>query len=60
MPETPVFKNPCTCGGFAHSMNGRPAEQPHMNYCKQRDEYAEWWAAQSWKRSQYSNDETYR
>ena len=37
------FKNPCTCGGYAHSMNGRDEARPHMEYCKQRQEYNEWY-----------------
>ena len=39
------FDNLCTCGGYAHTMNGRPAHQPHMDYCPQAMEYAEWFAA---------------
>lgn len=39
------FKHYCTCGGFAWTMNGRPQEQPHMEWCPQRDEYTEWRAA---------------
>ena len=39
------FKNHCTCGGHAHTMNGRPAAQPHMAWCPQLAEYAKWWAA---------------
>lgn len=39
------FKNTCSCGGYAHSMNGRPESQPHMNWCPQYDEYGEWWRA---------------
>lgn len=41
------FKNHCTCGGFAWSMNGRPQSQPHMTWCPQYAEYAEWWAVNS-------------
>jgi hypothetical protein len=36
------FKHYCTCGGFAWTMNGRPKEQPHMAWCPQADEYAQW------------------
>jgi hypothetical protein len=39
------FKHYCNCGGFAWQMNGRSQEQPHMDWCPQYDEYAEWWAA---------------
>lgn len=39
------FKNYCTCGGYAYTMNNRPKEQPHMTYCKQYEEYAEWYNA---------------
>jgi hypothetical protein len=41
-----TFKNYCTCGGFAWQMNGRPESQPHMSWCPQAEEYAEWYAAQ--------------
>lgn len=40
-----TFKNRCTCGGFAWTLNGRPAAQPHMQWCPQYAEYAEWWEA---------------
>lgn len=30
--------------GYAHTMNGRPEAQPHMDWCPQREEYAAWWA----------------
>jgi hypothetical protein len=36
------FKHHCTCGGYAHSMNGRDPNQPHMSWCPQVDEYKEW------------------
>lgn len=36
------FKNYCTCGGYAWDRNGRPKEQPHMTWCPQYKEYAEW------------------
>jgi hypothetical protein len=36
------FKNHCQCGGFARTMNGRPECQPHMRWCPQYAEYAEW------------------
>lgn len=39
------FKNHCNCGGFAWQLNGRPQSQPHMGWCPQRQEYAEWWRA---------------
>jgi hypothetical protein len=38
------FKHYCNCGGYAWQMNGRPQEQPHMDWCPQFAEYAEWWA----------------
>lgn len=37
-----TFRNYCTCGGFANQMNGRPEDQPHMRWCGQFEEYAEW------------------
>lgn len=40
--EIKTFENYCNCGGFASSMNGRPVEQPHMTWCPQYREYAEW------------------
>jgi hypothetical protein len=36
------FKNYCTCGGYARTMNGRGEEQPHMRWCPQYEEYAEY------------------
>lgn len=39
------FKRGCTCGGYGWTLNGRPQNQPHRNWCPQYDEYAEWWAA---------------
>lgn len=39
------FKHYCNCGGYAFSMNGRPAKQPHTTWCPQYAEYAEWYAA---------------
>ncbi len=39
------FKNYCQCGGFAWEMNGRPESQPHMDWCPQYAEYAEWYKA---------------
>lgn len=45
-PEPCVsFENYCMCGGFAHSMNGRPESQPHAYWCPQYTEYAQWWKA---------------
>ena len=41
------FKHYCTCGGYAWRMNGRPEEQPHMDWCPQHDEYAEWFQAKT-------------
>lgn len=38
-----TFKNYCTCGGFAWTMNGRDPANPHMAWCPQLDEYCEWW-----------------
>lgn len=37
-----TFKHHCNCGGYAWSMNGRNALNPHMSWCPQRSEYAEW------------------
>jgi len=39
------FKHGCTCGGHAWRMNGRDPKQPHTAWCPQREEYAEWYAA---------------
>lgn len=33
------FDHYCTCGGYAHSMNGRPESSPHMDYCPQKPQY---------------------
>lgn len=38
-----TFKNHCTCGGYASSMNGRDRADPHMAWCPQREEYLEWY-----------------
>ena len=43
--EMKWFKNTCRCGGYARSLNGRPESQPHMSWCPQFAEYAEWYAA---------------
>ncbi len=40
-----TFKRVCNCGGYAWHMNGRPEEQPHMTWCPQAKEYAEWYQA---------------
>jgi len=40
-----AFENTCTCGGYAWSVNGRPEAQPHMAWCPQAAEYAEWYKA---------------
>ena len=40
-----TFKHHCTCGGFAHSMNGRDPADPHMRWCPQDEQYREWYAA---------------
>lgn len=40
-----TFRNPCNCGGYAHTLNGRPAAQPHMTWCPQYAEYAAWFKA---------------
>jgi len=37
------FKHWCTCGGHAWRMNGRDPKQPHMAWCPQLEEYAEWY-----------------
>lgn len=39
------FKHHCTCGGYAHSVNGRNPEQPHMDWCPQLPQWLEWKAA---------------
>lgn len=39
------FENYCTCGGYAHSMNGRDPANPHMTWCAQKQEYDEWYKA---------------
>lgn len=43
--ELTRFTHSCTCGGFAHQINGRDPANPHMSWCPQREEYAEWWKA---------------
>jgi len=40
-----TFKHYCTCGGYAHSMNGRNPRRPHKHWCPQRKEYSEWYDA---------------
>ena len=40
-----TFDHYCTCGGFAHSMNGRDARNPHMDWCPQAKQYSEWYEA---------------
>ena len=40
-----TFKNYCTCGGYAWTMNGRQEPQPHMAWCPQASEYGEWYRA---------------
>ncbi len=47
MPDKAIksFKERCTCGGYAHTMNGRDPARPHMDYCPQREEYNEWYDA---------------
>lgn len=42
-----TFKQYCTCGGYAWQMNGRPESQPHMDWCPQEKEYAEWYKAKN-------------
>lgn len=39
------FKHYCTCGGYAWQMNGRPESRPHLDWCPQLKEHAEWWDA---------------
>lgn len=39
------FDHYCTCGGFAYSLNGRNEAYPHMDWCPQAPQYAEWWRA---------------
>lgn len=37
------FKNRCTCGGSATTIsNDRPVSQPHMSWCPQYQEYADY------------------
>ena len=36
------FRNYCMCGGYAWSMNGRDPENPHMDWCPQKEEYIHW------------------
>ena len=33
------YQNYCTCGGYAHTMNGRNPEHPHKSWCAQYKEY---------------------
>jgi hypothetical protein len=40
-----TFTERCNCGGFAYQMNGRNPRAPHMSWCPQMPEYAEWVAA---------------
>ncbi len=40
-----TFKHHCNCGGYAWTINGRPEAQPHMAWCPQHAEYAEWYRA---------------
>ena len=44
-PKMRSFENCCTCGGYAHTINGRPKKQPHRTWCPQYSEYAEWYKA---------------
>lgn len=39
------FKDYCTCGGYAHSINGRNPRRPHMTWCPQAAEYEEYQTA---------------
>ena len=41
-----LFHNHCNCGGYAWTMNGRDERQPHMTWCPQAKEYAEWYLAE--------------
>jgi hypothetical protein len=36
------FDRPCTCGGFAASMNGRDPRHPHMSWCPQLPQWEAW------------------
>ena len=40
-----TFEHYCTCGGYAHSMNGRDPRRPHLDWCPQREEYNRWYDA---------------
>lgn len=42
-----TFDNFCTCGGYAWTMNGRPERNPHTDWCPQKKQYDEWFAAKS-------------
>lgn len=37
--NTLSYKNYCNCGGYAHTMNGRSVEHPHLSWCAQFEEY---------------------
>jgi len=39
------FDHHCTCGGFAARMNGRDPDDPHMAWCPQQPQHAEYIAA---------------
>lgn len=38
-----TFKHYCNCGGYARLFNGRPESQPHMHWCPQFEECAEYY-----------------
>lgn len=40
-----TFKNYCTCGGYAWSLNGRDKDNPHLYWCPQKGEHAAWYKA---------------
>lgn len=43
------FKNYCTCGGYAWTINGRDRARPHMSWCPQAEEYNEWFDSVGYK-----------
>jgi len=52
-----TFKNHCSCGGYANTINGRPDNQPHMTWCPQFAEYAEWCKAMHSDEGDVGHDE---
>lgn len=50
------FDHYCTCGGFAHSMNGRPKSNPHADWCPQKPQYDSWYKAMNNTGANKQND----